>query len=54
MNVTMNSPTTINGASEGQEAALARQFERVMQDSNRALLARLKEARDHQDRTAYV
>lgn len=54
MNIAMNPQTTINGASAGQEQALARQFERVLQDSNRALIARLKEARNYEERLGYV
>jgi len=54
MNVTMNPQTTINGASAGQEAAVARQFDRVLQDSNRQLLSQLKEAKNYENRLGYV
>ena len=46
ISLTMNSPTTINGASAGQEQALLRQHERILQDTNRAFLSKLREVQN--------
>jgi hypothetical protein len=45
---------SLTRATPNQEEALARQFVRVLQDSNRALIARLKEAQNYEQRLGYV
>jgi hypothetical protein len=54
ISLTLSPQTTINGASAGQEQATARQFERVLQNSNREFLAKLKELQNDDQRLAYT
>jgi hypothetical protein len=52
--VSVSMPITVNGAQAGQEASIAREIERHMQDPIKSLLDQLREARDEERRLAYV
>jgi len=53
-NISVSMPITVTGAQAGQEASIAREIERHMQDPIKSLLEQLKEARDEERRLAYV
>ena len=54
ISLTLSPQTTINGASAGQEQALLRQHERILQNNNREFIAKLKEIQNDVARTTYV
>jgi hypothetical protein len=53
-NVNVSMPITVNGASEGQGGAIAREIQRAMQDPIREMLDQLRAARDEERRMSYV